>query len=84
MYGYIFQAVFCPVPPNLSFFTNQFYLLPSFDGFVLCFLQIKTGIAATMFLKAFGGLLLIITSSPGAFLLVGTLLLQPSCIMNLY
>jgi cytochrome c oxidase subunit IV len=49
---------------------------------VLCFLQIKTGIAATMFLMTFGGLLLIISSLLGPFLLVGTLLLQPSCIMN--
>jgi hypothetical protein len=47
-------------------FQNLFNLV---DIYFLC-LQIKTVIAATMFLKGFGGLLFIFSSSFGAFLLV--------------
>ena len=55
--------------------------VPSSDpnGLSCVRLQIKTVIAATMFLKAFGGLLFIISSSFGAFLLVGTLRLCRPC-----
>jgi hypothetical protein len=43
-------------------------------------LQIKTVNAATMFLKAFGGLMLIISGTFGAFFLVGT----PSSVAIMY
>uniref|UniRef100_A0A453REQ0 Uncharacterized protein n=1 Tax=Aegilops tauschii subsp. strangulata TaxID=200361 RepID=A0A453REQ0_AEGTS len=48
-------------------------LKPKFNLFVK---QIKSSIAFTVFLKAFGGLLFIIISSFGAFILVCTLLLH--------
>uniref|UniRef100_A0ACD5UV25 Uncharacterized protein n=1 Tax=Avena sativa TaxID=4498 RepID=A0ACD5UV25_AVESA len=53
--------------PKFNIFVKQ---VSSNIGMAVPHIDIKTVIAATMFLKAFGGLLLIISSSFGAFLLL--------------
>jgi hypothetical protein len=58
------------IPFHFGIYSTQFdiYVVVVVVGFF--FGQIKTVIATTMFLKGFGGLLFIFSSSFGAFLLV--------------
>jgi hypothetical protein len=56
------------IPFHFGIYSTQFDIYVVVVGFF--FGQIKTVIATTMFLKGFGGLLFIFSSSFGAFLLV--------------